>query len=157
MHKLSKKGWHAIGETWPFGRENLFNQKKHLKTVFFSGQKSLWEDLEAKLMTPRQLLGYPWKLWGITVQLASSTSTATRRNHFREAVKNTPIWLFYKNKQTWQIGRNWFQNLIWALKVSAKMTQYWGYPIMQSLSWVGHNITLISESHFTFGTEQVLY
>ena len=28
---------------------------------------------------------------------------------------------------------------------------------MQSLSWVGHNITLISESHFTCGTEQVIY
>ena len=29
---------------------------------------SLWEDLEAKLLTPGQLLGYPWKVWGITVQ-----------------------------------------------------------------------------------------
>ena len=32
------------------------------------GITSLWEDLEAKLLTPGQLLGYPWKLWGITVQ-----------------------------------------------------------------------------------------
>ena len=34
-------------------------KRNALKTVFFSGQKSLWEDLEAKLMTPGQLLGYP--------------------------------------------------------------------------------------------------
>ena len=32
------------------------------------GITSLWEDLEAKLLTPGQLLGYPWKVWGITVQ-----------------------------------------------------------------------------------------
>ena len=126
-------------------------KKTHKNSVFWR------TNMEAKLLTPGQLLGYPWKLWDITVQLASSTSTATRRNHFRKAVKSTLIWLFYKNKQTWQIGRNWFQNLIWALKVSAKITQYWGYPIMQSLSWVGHNITLISDGHFTCGTEQVIY
>ena len=141
---------------WP---GKLISSKKTPKNSVFWRQEigitSLWEDLEAKLLTPGQLLGYPWKLWGITAQLASSTST--RRNHFQKAVKNTLIWLFYKNKQTWQIGRNWFQNLIWALNVSAKITQYWGYPIMQSLSWVGHNITLISESHFTCGTEQVIY
>ena len=32
------------------------------------GITSLWEDLEAKLLTPGQLLAYPWKVWGITVQ-----------------------------------------------------------------------------------------
>ena len=32
------------------------------------GITSLWEDLEAKLLTPGQLLGNPWKVWGITVQ-----------------------------------------------------------------------------------------
>ena len=32
------------------------------------GITSLWEDLEAKLLTTGQLLGFPWKLWGITVQ-----------------------------------------------------------------------------------------
>ena len=32
------------------------------------GITSLWEDLEAKLLTPGQLLGYPCKVWGITVQ-----------------------------------------------------------------------------------------
>jgi len=32
------------------------------------GITSLWEDLEAKLLTPGQLLGCPWKVWGITVQ-----------------------------------------------------------------------------------------
>ena len=40
--------------------KKLFS-KKHLKTAFLSGQKlaSLWEDLEANLVTPGQLLGYP--------------------------------------------------------------------------------------------------
>ena len=32
------------------------------------GITSLWEDVEAKLLTPGQLLGYPRKVWGITVQ-----------------------------------------------------------------------------------------
>ena len=32
------------------------------------GITSLWEDLEDKLLTPGQLLGYPRKPWGITVQ-----------------------------------------------------------------------------------------
>ena len=40
MHKLSKYVWHAMGESRPFGRKNLFSKKKHLKTAFFSGQKS---------------------------------------------------------------------------------------------------------------------
>ena len=31
-------------------------------------QTSYVEDLEAKLKTPGQLLGHPWKLWGTTVQ-----------------------------------------------------------------------------------------
>ena len=28
----------------------------------------LWKDLDAKPLTPGQLLGWPWKLWGITLQ-----------------------------------------------------------------------------------------
>ena len=32
------------------------------------GITSLWEDLDDKLLTPGQLLGYPWKLGGIKVQ-----------------------------------------------------------------------------------------
>ena len=53
---------------WP---ENQFLQKNTLKA--FSrrnkiGITSLWEDLEDKLLTPGQLLGCPWKRWGITVQ-----------------------------------------------------------------------------------------
>ena len=29
----SKSVWHAIGKSWPFGQENLFSPKKHLKTT----------------------------------------------------------------------------------------------------------------------------
>ena len=39
MHKLSKYLWHAVGESQPFGQENLFSPKK-TKMVFFNGKKS---------------------------------------------------------------------------------------------------------------------
>ena len=71
MHKLSKYVWHAIGESWPFGRENLFSQKKPRNSVFVRTKISIpshWEDLEAKLLTPGKFWGFPWKLLGITVQ-----------------------------------------------------------------------------------------
>ena len=32
------------------------------------GNTPLWKDLEDKPLTPGQLPGYPWNLWGITVQ-----------------------------------------------------------------------------------------
>ena len=35
---LSEYVWHAIGESRPFCRENLFSPKKHLKTAFFCGR-----------------------------------------------------------------------------------------------------------------------
>ena len=54
---------------WPW---KLISSKKTPKNGLFQrpniGITSLWEDLEAKLLTPGQLLGYPWKVWGITVQ-----------------------------------------------------------------------------------------
>ena len=54
---------------WP---GKLISSKKTPKNSVFWRQEigitSLWEDLEAKLLTPGQLLGYPWKVWGITVQ-----------------------------------------------------------------------------------------
>ena len=50
----------------------LFFPKKRRKTAFFGGKESgvswLWEELYAKLLGLGQLLGYPWKVWGITVQ-----------------------------------------------------------------------------------------
>ena len=62
MHKLSNYVWHAIDESRPFGQK-IDSLKKHLKTAF-SRQKigitSLWEDLADELLTPGQLLEYPW-------------------------------------------------------------------------------------------------
>ena len=59
-----------------FGRENIFSKKKTPKNGLFERTKigitSLWEDLEDKLLTPGQLLGYPWKLWGITPSVQTS-------------------------------------------------------------------------------------
>ena len=52
---------HAMAESRPFDRENLFSQKKKLKTAFFCKKIDitfLWEDLEAKLLTPGQFLGF---------------------------------------------------------------------------------------------------
>ena len=62
MHKLSKYVRHDLGESRP-GRENLFSKQKKPKNRLFEGTKisstSLLEDLEDKLLTPGQLLGYP--------------------------------------------------------------------------------------------------
>ena len=53
---------HAIGESQTFCQEMDVVQKTP-KTVFFEQQKicitSLWEELEAKLLTTGKLLGYP--------------------------------------------------------------------------------------------------
>ena len=53
-------------------RENFFPPKKHPKTAFFGGHDSgvswLREELYAELLGLGQLLGCPWKVWGITVQ-----------------------------------------------------------------------------------------
>ena len=55
-----------------FARKNFCSPKKCRKTGFFWGHNSgvswLWEELYAKLLGLGQLLGYPWKIWGITVQ-----------------------------------------------------------------------------------------
>ena len=51
--------------------ENRFLQKTPTNRFFERqdiGITSLWEDLEDKLLTPGQLLGYLWKVRGITVQ-----------------------------------------------------------------------------------------
>ena len=54
-----------------FARKTFF-PKKCQKTPFFGGHDSgvswLWEELYAKLLGPDQLLGCPWKVWGMTVQ-----------------------------------------------------------------------------------------
>ena len=67
MYKLSKYVWHPLVKSRPFCREDLFSPKKPKNSHFFVkniGLTSLWEDLEVKLLTPGQLLGHPWKLWG---------------------------------------------------------------------------------------------
>ena len=55
-----------IGNNWPFGQENRFCAKKtphfHLFWWIQTWVTWLWKDLDAKPLTPGQLLGYPWKL-----------------------------------------------------------------------------------------------
>ena len=53
MHKLSEYARHAMGESRPFGREKTKNGPSQLPNI---GITSLWEDLEAKLLTPGELL-----------------------------------------------------------------------------------------------------
>ena len=53
-----------MGESRPFGRENLFSPKKtknSLSQRLNIGITSLWEDLEAKVLTPGHFWGTPEK------------------------------------------------------------------------------------------------
>ena len=78
---------------WP---GKLISSKKTPKNGLFQqpniGITSLWEDLEAKLFTPCQLLGFPLKLWGITVQ----TSYVDGRLHQNWAYTSLPSFFFNK-------------------------------------------------------------
>ena len=67
----------------------IYLVKKHLKQPFRRQRiwvSWLWEELYAKLLAPDQLFGYPWKLWGITVQ----TSYIEGRWHRSWARKRPP-------------------------------------------------------------------
>ena len=86
---------YAAGESRPFGRENLFSPKKHLKPPFLG---ELWEDLDAKLLTPSQWLGFPGKFWGIKVQ-TSYWEGQWHQNWVRSRLKN----FFTKTK--WKFAR----------------------------------------------------
>ena len=79
-----------------------------------------WEDVEAKLSTPGQLLGYPWKVWGITVQTSywegrwDQNWVRSRPTNFftkatRKFVKNGNFLLFglkLENKERYRDGSN---------------------------------------------------
>ena len=95
-------GWVAIRPTvWP---GKLIKSKKKPKNGNVRRKKigitSLWEDLEAKLLTPGQLLGYPWKVWGIKVQ----TSYWEGRWH-QNWVRSRPTNFF--TKATCKFVKNW--------------------------------------------------
>ena len=54
-----------------FARKIDFVQKTPQKRLFLCAQiwfTWLWKDLDTKQLTPGQLLGWPWKLWGVTLQ-----------------------------------------------------------------------------------------
>ena len=63
MLKLSKNGWHGVGERLPFGRKKIYFVQKTPRIGIFERTKisitSLWEDLEDKQLTPGQLLVFP--------------------------------------------------------------------------------------------------
>ena len=85
------------------------------------GIASLWEDLEAKLLAPGQLLGYPWIVWGITIQ----TSYWEGRWH-QDWVRSRPTNFFYQSDMEicekrkfftlWPPARKRREILWWAIK-----------------------------------------
>ena len=93
------------GNNWRFGRENRFCAKKTpLKRLFLCarfGVTWLWKDLEAKRLTPVQLLGWPWKLWGITLR----TSCVEGRWHQNWA-HTSPLHCFSVCEQ--KFANKWF-------------------------------------------------
>ena len=86
---------------WPeiqFFKKNTWKQPCQGNNI---GNISFRENLDDKLLTPGQFLGYPWKLWGITVQ----TSNVEGRRH-QNWVCSRPTKKFTKAK--WKFVKNWF-------------------------------------------------
>ena len=73
------------------------------------GITSLWEDLEAKLLTPGQLLGYPWKVWGITVQ----TSYVEGRWHQNWVCSRPTVFLPKGHENSWKTEIFYHKSIIW--------------------------------------------
>ena len=94
-----------IGNNWLFGQENPFCAKKTpVRRLFLCariGVTWLWKDLDAKPLTPGQLLGCPWKLWGITLQ----TSYVEGRWHQNWA-HTSPLHFFTVG--TRKFAKKWF-------------------------------------------------
>ena len=157
MHKLFKYVWHAVGESRPFDRENLFSPKKTPKNshVFVkkNGITSLWENLEAKLLTPGQPLGYPCKHWGITVQTSYCEGwwhqnwVRSRPTNYSLSNWNGNSWktdLFYssasnsKTKRDIGMGhKRWRARYTWGNKrlLGEKWLQAIFYRVLPAWSW----------------------
>ena len=68
--RICKKCYRQKSTVWPgkFIHSKNNNPKKSLFSRTRIWVSLLWVELYAKLLAPGQLLGYHWKLWGITVQ-----------------------------------------------------------------------------------------
>ena len=124
---------------WP--GKLILSKKTPKKRVFwrrFFGITSLWEDLEAKLLTPGQLLGYPWKVWGITVQ----TSYVEGRWHqnwvrSRPAKKKTRVAMEFREKWKFFVNRSVPESL--RTQDSENVYERWVQqifdPVLPARSW----------------------
>ena len=79
----------------------------------------LWEEMYAKLLVPGQLLGYPWKLWGTTVQI----SYVEGRWHQNWA-RNRPPKFFWGRQQ--KLAKN--GNLLLFGPLLGNKERYWVGP-----------------------------
>ena len=88
---------------WP--EKSIFCAKKtpHFRLFWWTRiwVNWLWKDLDAKRLTPGQLLGCPWKLWGIALQ----TSYVEGRWHQNWA-HTSPLHCF--NVGTHKFAKKWF-------------------------------------------------
>ena len=90
------------------------------------------EDLEAKLLTPGQLLGYPWKVWGIMVQTSywegqwhQNWARSRPTNFFTKGkwkfVKNGNFLLFSLQLEKRREISGWVQQVKWCLRTGQQM------------------------------------
>ena len=110
--------WHAIGKSRPFGRENLFRPKKHLKKGFFL-RRFFRPHLTlgrsgGQTVDTRSTSGYPWKVWGITVQ-TSYVEGRWHQNWVRSspAKKKTQVAVEFREKWKFFVNRSVPENFQW--------------------------------------------
>ena len=69
--QISTFNWYSIhySQGWP-GKSILCKKTPHFRRFWWIRIWVTWllKDLDAKRLTPGQLLGCPWKFWGITLQ-----------------------------------------------------------------------------------------
>ena len=97
-----------IGNNWPFGQENRFCAQKHLNIRLFWWTRIwvtwLWRDLDAKRLTQGQLLGWPWKVWGITLQ-TSYVGSVTKNQRCYKKLKLLYFWSDrFETNRTWSLS-----------------------------------------------------
>ena len=94
---------------WP-GKSILCKKTPHFRLFWWTRiwVTWLWKDLDAKRLTPGQLLGCPWKLWGITLQ----TSYVEGRWHQNWAGRKISRWTHKQKRGIVAIKREfWTQSL----------------------------------------------
>ena len=111
-----------MGNNWPFHQENLFCAKKTPQKplllcawIWFTW---LWKDLDAKPLTPGQLLGCPWKLWGTMLQTTGclKKTELCQIKHLQNmlVIEEKYLWFLWQIQLYHALNRQ-FQCFYWAL------------------------------------------